>query len=139
MLLISVLHMITRYAYLFLVTSLTRLGCFVLFFLMIRRPPISTRTDTLFPYTTLFRSLPTSRRASCTGCGPCRSTRPRCWSVVASRARSEEHTSELQSLMRISSAVFCLKKKTKTNNIEHEDTTSQKPTHMTHYKPRIET
>src|SRR3546814_10716282 len=88
------------------------------FFLMIRRPPRSTRTDTLFPYTTLFRSpegaaahghlLPRAdrgrrlwrslRRGSC---------RPH------SRRRSEEHTSELQSLMRISYAVFCLKKKKK--------------------------
>src|SRR3546814_18032795 len=73
------------------------------FFLMIRRPPRSTRTDTLFPYTTLFRSR-TSSRAS--------------WPPTASRrsrrrgaSRSEEHTSELQSLMRISYAVFCLKKK----------------------------
>src|SRR3546814_1609488 len=76
---------------------------------MIRRPPRSTRTDTLFPYTTLFRSsrsLPTpaapddaEHRA---GSASCR----------RSSTRSEEHTSELQSLMRISYAVFCLKKKT---------------------------
>src|SRR3546814_3131388 len=90
---------------------------------MIRRPPRSTRTDTLFPYTTLFRSRDVearplgggrarvslrsvdhrlnvafrSARGSDTGSG--------------SRQRSEEHTSELQSLMRISYAVFCLKKK----------------------------
>src|SRR3546814_16727020 len=77
--------------------------CF--FFLMIRRPPRSTRTDTLFPYTTLFRSKSPHRQ----------SARP---SPNAPRAgpspppkRSEEHTSELQSLMRISYAVFCLKKK----------------------------
>src|SRR3546814_7692216 len=71
---------------------------------MIRRPPRSTRIDTLFPYTTLFRSA---------------SVRPhdvpgRDRVVAADRtgeARSEEHTSELQSLMRISYAVFCLKKK----------------------------
>src|SRR3546814_3938819 len=73
---------------------------------MIRRPPRSTRTDTLFPYTTLFRSIdrerPPARRRdgqSARGGGPHRAD------------RSEEHTSELQSLMRISYAVFCLKKK----------------------------
>src|SRR3546814_15478892 len=80
--------------------KLTLLDIFV--FLMIRRPPRSTRTDTLFPYTTLFRSCrPAAAAASTTaGCGGYRSS----W-------RSEEHTSELQSLMRISYAVFCLKKK----------------------------
>src|SRR3546814_11663637 len=81
---------------------------FLFFFLMIRRPPRSTRTDTLFPYTTLFRSPFTGWR---------------CQALIAVRmrkrlaprfGRSEEHTSELQSLMRISYAVFCLKKK-KTN------------------------
>src|SRR3546814_6876107 len=80
---------------------------------MIRRPPRSTRTDTLFPYTTLFRSgrLATQggRRAAC------RTVRPvTCGGARASGSRSEEHTSELQSLMRISYAVFCLKKKKKT-------------------------
>src|SRR3546814_9732032 len=72
------------------------------FFLMIRRPPRSTRTDTLFPYTTLFRSQfrPVELRRCQDGRG-----RP------DEFARSEEHTSELQSLMRISYAVFCLKKK----------------------------
>src|SRR3546814_7174377 len=78
------------------------------FFLMIRRPPRSTRTDTLFPYTTLFRS------SSCwpKGCqpGPDRRPEPGRRHYAQSR-RSEEHTSELQSLMRISYAVFCLKKK----------------------------
>src|SRR3546814_6888971 len=73
---------------------------------MIRRPPRSTRTDTLFPYTTLFRS---PRCAA--GCGARRRPpRSRC-RVRYGGARSEEHTSELQSLMRISYAVFCLKKK----------------------------
>src|SRR3546814_1510736 len=81
---------------------------------MIRRPPRSTRTDTLFPYTTLFRS---SR-----GCGAswkASSAPARCTAARAARCRtrsprrSEEHTSELQSLMRISYAVFCLKKKNK--------------------------
>src|SRR3546814_2841198 len=102
---------------------------------MIRRPPRSTRTDTLFPYTTLFRSVPIASTLSI----PPRSKRP-CTprplppSCRASTSlppptppkagpstvppspgcggpRSEEHTSELQSLMRISYAVFCLKKK----------------------------
>src|SRR3546814_9402961 len=80
---------------------------FLFFFLMIRRPPRSTRTDTLFPYTTLFRShrpcCPRARSAwPMASNGPARSTN-------SSRSRSEEHTSELQSLMRISYAVFCLK------------------------------
>src|SRR6056297_4080381 len=70
------------------------------FFLMIRPPPRSTRTDTLFPYTTLFRS-------HATGVLGYTSPRPQ----IGDRARSEEHTSELQSLRRISYAVFCLKKK----------------------------
>src|SRR3546814_1796127 len=73
---------------------------------MIRRPPRSTRTDTLFPYTTLFRSRrrPRGHRAAC-----------RAMPIAdesSDHRRSEEHTSELQSLMRISYAVFCLKKKT---------------------------
>src|SRR3546814_10338920 len=106
------------------------------FFIMIRRPPRSNRTDTLFPYTTLFRSQhqfdhdalarqqrhridqqrlrllftqpadadePRPRRR--------RSARRESCASARSRPRSEEHTSELQSLMRISYAVFCLKKK----------------------------
>src|SRR3546814_5144679 len=104
---------------------------------MIRRPPRSTRTDTLFPYTTLFRSRCAPARACRAQCAhaaagdrrhapPPRRThndrasramppaRPR-----ADHARSEEHTSELQSLMRISYAVFCLKKKTE---LEGKDT-----------------
>src|SRR3546814_5526027 len=101
---------------------------------MLRRPPRSTRTDTRFPYTTLFRSPPRTRRAaltigvSHTGCirtpartanhplfeRDCRgfthrfATRTR---LGVMGSRSEEHTSELQSLMRTSYAVFCLKKK----------------------------
>src|SRR3546814_3818316 len=110
---------------------------------MIRRPPRSTRTDTLFPYTTLFRSIELARRCDADhhqksrprrfrGVGQCRS-RPHRIELGASALqcdaqpaaydrrggaardrllRSEEHTSELQSLMRISYAVFCLKKKT---------------------------
>src|SRR3546814_8491994 len=101
------------------------------FFLMIRRPPRSTRTDTLFPYTTLFRSLggeaqrefgriaPAedhhARRLVARGDGGI--ARAHCVAVQLGAGgeqhalRSEEHTSELQSLMRISYAVFCLKKK----------------------------
>src|SRR3546814_6280541 len=99
------------------------------FFLMIRRPPRSTRTDTLFPYTTLFRSAARAdecaRPATAARTGRTESRRValvrQCILAVArARRRSEEHTSELQSLMRISYAVFCLKKKkqTKNDNIE---------------------
>src|SRR3546814_3943745 len=81
------------------------------FFLMIRRPPRSTRTDTLFPYTTLFRS-PVAHF-----CRRLRGGRAACRRIPRrSPDRSEEHTSELQSLMRISYAVFCLKKKTEKLN-----------------------
>src|SRR3546814_3714669 len=80
------------------------------FFLMIRRPPRSTRTDTLFPYTTLFRSW---RGSSPTDASTCSCAVNSIRSMPRwPRWRSEEHTSELQSLMRISYAVFCLKKKT---------------------------
>src|SRR3546814_5592233 len=81
---------------------------------MIRRPPRSTRTDTLFPYTTLFRS-PSSVPNLLIPLGPITSFHysRHTASVSLNRWRSEEHTSELQSLMRISYAVFCLKKKTK--------------------------
>src|SRR3546814_6197556 len=87
---------------------------------MIRRPPRSTRTDTLFPYTTLFRSRRGRRERT-----PLRPGDPRLTILAGTRhsparpdrscsvPRSEEHTSELQSLMRISYAVFCLKKKKK--------------------------
>src|SRR3546814_1688293 len=85
------------------------------FFLMIRRPPRSTRTDTLFPYTTLFRSLHQAGEGEDSFVHHAVLLRGgvswRCRSSGASvAARSEEHTSELQSLMRISYAVFCLKK-----------------------------
>src|SRR3546814_7903805 len=100
---------------------------------MIRRPPRSTRTDTLFPYTTLFRSHRSEgkpprasggrRRRRKRGASRCeRQVRALdlpslpSWALRAfglPSARSEEHTSELQSLMRISYAVFCLKKKKK--------------------------
>src|SRR3546814_3237563 len=75
----------------------------LVFFLMIRRPPRSTRTDTLFPYTTLFRSN-SAKKA--------RRQEVNHGQHSIDCIRSEEHTSELQSLMRISYAVFCLKKKT---------------------------
>src|SRR3546814_1973279 len=93
---------------------------------MILRPPRSTRTDTRFPYTTLFRSARRQPRVA-----PAASTRrpvaqrrssepsvPTSWTLAGigppdGTGRSEEHTSELQSLMRISYAVFCLKKKKK--------------------------
>src|SRR3546814_13824178 len=82
---------------------------FFFFFLMIRRPPRSTRTDTLFPYTTLFRSRNKPPMSVSEAAVELLST------MMLRRAghalRSEEHTSELQSLMRISYAVFCLKKK----------------------------
>src|SRR3546814_9735563 len=99
---------------------------------MIRRPPISTRTDTLFPYTTLFRSARPRgggadpheardvlghrrRQPHVSTRGPGRRDRAsrarRPDTMAPLRHRSEEHTSELQSLMRISYAVFCLKKK----------------------------
>src|SRR3546814_1848841 len=105
---------------------------------MIRRPPRSTRTDTLFPYTTLFRSpalgsklhgrtveyhLPRKyRRAGNTG-DPrhlVRSLRRQARQRREIRRRSEEHTSELQSLMRISYAVFCLKQKRKIHVEEYK-------------------
>src|SRR3546814_10287810 len=84
------------------------------FFLMIRRPPRSTRTDTLFPYTTLFRSgeAETQRGARLDAHAPPEVRRAAPASLPEpAEGRSEEHTSELQSLMRISYAVFCLKKK----------------------------
>src|SRR3546814_1478881 len=88
---------------------------------MIRRPPRSTRTDTLFPYTTLFRSdlrhvRHARRRRARLGDGDRRHAHRRP-AAPDHRLRSEEHTSELQSLMRISYAVFCLKKKT--NHTRH--------------------
>src|SRR3546814_9213957 len=96
-----------------------------LFFLMIRRPPRSTRTDTLFPYTTLFRSPATIGTGYGFTCvmssggidAPVHnSTDTGRASLGRTVLRSEEHTSELQSLMRISYAVFCLKKKKQTKH-----------------------
>src|SRR3546814_3941340 len=107
---------------------------------MIRRPPRSTRTDTLFPYTTLFRSVATYDKGSVVS-GMIKSVEPkgavvtlsvdvegylRASEISAGRVedatRSEEHTSELQSLMRISYAVFCLKKKKISYIKEQNDT-----------------
>src|SRR3546814_18111463 len=89
---------------------------FCFFFLMIRRPPRSTRTDTLFPYTTLFRSMllwdQRSFQDSIDVLGSAQQSFSSSKNCVV-LYRSEEHTSELQSLMRISYAVFCLKKKKK--------------------------
>src|SRR3546814_10695701 len=109
---------------------------------MIRRPPVSTLTDTLFPYTTLFRSLQEDRRR-CSHLHRARSSRPRrlrratpprrrlpsppIAPVLHLASRSEEHTSELHSLMRISYAVLCLKKKHIALPINH----TQIPQHIT--------
>src|SRR3546814_1594176 len=90
---------------------------------MIRRPPRSTRTDTLFPYTTLFRSREgkdatqgMSGRRGFPPSPPAHPAAARSATSAQAAIRSEEHTSELQSLMRISYAVFCLKKKKKKIN-----------------------
>src|SRR3546814_7557224 len=95
--------------------------CF--FFLMIRRPPRSTRTDTLFPYTTLFRSktgLPVARASASAAGEKVVPSDAADSGDVGAIARSEEHTSELQSLMRISYAVFCLKKKKKNDRTKSQ-------------------
>src|SRR3546814_9873444 len=81
---------------------------------MIRRPPRSTLTDKLFPYPTLFLSTAAIPYRSASA--PRWYRAPRAGPVPPAPARSEEHTSELQSLMRISYAVFCLKKKKKTQH-----------------------
>src|SRR3546814_9974337 len=104
---------------------------------MIRRPPRSTRTDTLFPYTTLFRSYACRARRGGLPALPGQGLSPRklrhrqrqfaehAWLAqpavrrLAQAFRSEEHTSELQSLMRISYAVFCLKKKKNKTNTQY--------------------
>src|SRR3546814_8464921 len=95
--------------------------CCLFFFLMIRRPPRSTRTDTLFPYTTLFRS-PDAGDLEVEILVDQAQVRRRPRLVELQGARSEEHTSELQSLMRISYAVFCLKKKRKHKQREEHET-----------------
>src|SRR3546814_5166219 len=120
---------------------------------MLRRPPGSTRTDTLLPYTTLCGSgaaaaaaRPAGRAAAgrCSSAdradaGPCAADPDRAYTSAGFQsgsgsgptARSEEHTSELQSLMRISYAVFCLKNTKHANNTKHN---TQK--HNTTYKTR---
>src|SRR3546814_1601796 len=105
---------------------------------MIRRPPRSTRTDTLFPYTTLFRSTCTisciTMDAEMYGITFSANRLKRDNAPPENMLRSEEHTSELQSLMRISYAVFCLKKKKqkknqlKRNRIPKRKTENIKPT-----------
>src|SRR3546814_7181399 len=116
------------------------------FFLMIRRPPRSTRTDTLFPYTSLFRSIfsmlgndfdatvAAIERLKRSGTTYSARITPGTLAARSKDRRSEEHTSELQSLMRNSYAVFCLKKKrtqartqndiNTNNNINNETYTS---------------
>src|SRR3546814_10158136 len=109
----------------------------IMFFLMIRRPPRSTRTDTLFPYTTLFRSeQPDQTSVLDVGnnvlfkeeadaeARQYRRARDRKFVERHGTTRSEEHTSELHSLMRISYAVFCLKTKTETYNTNDIYTTN---------------
>src|SRR3546814_2100891 len=121
---------------------------------MIRRPPRSTRTDTLFPYTTLFRSA-CSRKSSrlrtyaantCTDLWRLTSCILKILAPLASASvkkparrlcpanRSEEHTSELQSLMRNSYAVFCLKKK-KEYTTQHKHTRTDTINNSTHHNP----
>src|SRR3546814_4764578 len=108
---------------------------------MIRRPPRSTRTDTLFPYTTLFRST-SIRTGTVTASAMLRKlcAYPRQNGLALALRevgrlersifmRSEEHTSELQSLMRISYAVFCLKKKKK-NNTTTKNTHNKRTTNI---------
>src|SRR3546814_10687739 len=125
------------------------------FFVRIRRQPRSTRTYTLFPYTTLFRSAALGRAgeprpprkprddASARGRSTHHRKHPLCQRRAGDDAcllrqepasrphRSEEHTSELQSLMRISYAVFCLKKKTTTHNTTHTQPSKQYTTTKT--------
>src|SRR3546814_3380188 len=120
---------------------------------MIRRPPISTRTDTLFPYTTLCRSVPGRRihdgvhgrlerlhrippaRGLGGFAGGLLGVRVQALGRRRPRSddrlpqRSEEHTSELQSLMRISYAVFCLKKKKNTTRLPTRSTTARPSSH----------
>src|SRR3546814_2536995 len=118
------------------------------FVLMIRRPPRSTRTDTLFPYTTLFRSLRQllhrniaqtshahsyrcSRLAAAARASLVISAPASMRAISSSRSRSEEHTSELQSLMRTSYAVFCLQKENLIRKSKHKPTTTR-PTQQLH-------
>src|SRR3546814_6859950 len=123
---------------------------FGFFFLMIRRPPRSTRTDTLFPYTTLFRSFsfPPDVLAGFMDSRTVIAELTALYDTAVERLRadiaeyvrtgtpppperrSEEHTSELQSLMRISYAVFCLKKKMKTPHTKQRKATDNETTNQ---------
>src|SRR3546814_9927600 len=114
------------------------------FFLMIRRPPRSTRTDTLFPYTTLSdlgdrRSKPAGRGFIGLVALAFADRDDGDDQYVVFDLRSEEHTSELQSLMRISYAVFCLTKKTKILTHRHTNNKALGSIHHTHQhkQPRI--
>src|SRR3546814_8616673 len=118
---------------------------------MIRRPPRSTRTDTLFPYTTLFRSASSISRTWFATASLARRSAPSesrppnphgpSWKISpcvrngVSTSRSEEHTSELHSLMRISYAVFCLKKK---KNNKHQTRTQQVHNSIKHTNSQID-
>src|SRR3546814_10816119 len=119
---------------------------------MIRRPPRSTRTDTLFPYTTLFRSIACnelhglnprgidrlvtkvrrSERVVTRRLGAVNTANPVLGKGFTKRCRSEEHTSELQSLMRSSYAVFCLTKNNNNLRRSNDNTTTQKHQLVTH-------
>src|SRR3546814_4860244 len=110
---------------------------FFVYFLLIRRPPRATRTDTLLPYTTLFRSstgraysTPAHTLPSARGNGEPLTGR---FSPANGASRSEEHTTELQSLMRTSYAVFCLQKKIQA--IRPPPLTRQVPTLSTKHQP----
>src|SRR3546814_5251034 len=121
---------------------------------MIRRPPRSTRTDTLFPYTTLFRSgrddglsMDAGTRAVPTAAGPGTGSafaaagamlaQHTLSSMTKAAIRSEEHTSELQSLMRTSYAVFCLKKKREKTRPHNKGRDPLKRTPNTHTRHKI--
>src|SRR3546814_6287536 len=111
---------------------LVRTVLVLFFFLMIRRPPRSTRTDTLFPYTTLFRSCSAMgmdrRHGAVSQAGvhaPGGVAGADHLADDQAQGRSEEHTSELQSLMRISYAVFCLKKKKEERQKARTKTTTE--------------
>src|SRR3546814_2095143 len=121
---------------------------------MVRRPPRSTRTDTLFPSTTLFRSLEqrdfgfdrheqqpredrrghAATRFGVVGLRLAMEAGERCARIGEAGVRSEEHTSELQSLMRISYAVFCLNKKNNNtkNSATHDKNILKKQNGYTH-------
>src|SRR3546814_6455187 len=113
---------------------------------MKRRTPRSTRTDTLFPYTTLVRSAKCQRTAAARtkpafrsrrGCVPAQQVLAIMHGATVSAHRSEEHTSELQSLMRISYAVFCLQKKKDDHYTNNQYVLHYFPTPRTFNKTKI--